>query len=567
MGLLILANTFFSAALFSPLTPTVVIVITLILMIPAILSQINSKWFKEFVNNFSAGPIFAVTALTLGASAYCSQVIVWYDTRLYHMQVIKWLSEYGLVPGLGLIHSRFGYPSSWFTLTASVNHGLLQGRTGSFTGGICLLLLAVHFLIALLRIITGRGKSPDLFIAMASFLTLIIIMVYGIPNSPAPDLPVIILVIETAWSIVIISEFQPDRHHRFDTALNARLIPLLLAAGTVSIKLSALPLLAVAGCYYLFKGRFKSGKLLVAGSVLTFFLAPLAAAGYITTGCAFYPSSTFCVNVPWSLGAAQANAESALIREWARWGGRPTPDGATAWNWVVPWFAEEKVCSLFLVMSVLSVLVIIIRHAGEKHIYWNSSVAALAISGIALMLYAAPNWRFGLGYLVILPALTAENLLPWLTRQTWKQQGVISSAKWAWLGGITALVIATHIYVVPRPTFKPLGEVADITSMAGNDNPHFNLIRPPRIWNVQFALDEASGKKTASVDAPVSIDRVGDFTYYRPANMDDSELCTVAPVPCAPGRLNGLRLRDSGKGIAGGFVKAVTNNISQEKFP
>lgn len=159
LGTLVLANTYFAASLFSPLTPAVVITITLCLMIPAFLSQLNRAWIKELAGNFSAGPLLGVTALTLGVASYCSQVIVWYDTRLYHLQVIKWLSEYGLVPGLGLIHTRFGYPSSWFSLAASVNHGMLQGRIGSFTGGICLLLLIVHFLIALLRIITGRGKN------------------------------------------------------------------------------------------------------------------------------------------------------------------------------------------------------------------------------------------------------------------------------------------------------------------------------------------------------------------------------------------------------------------------
>jgi hypothetical protein len=406
-----------------------------------------------------------------------------------------------------------------------------------------------------------------MFLALASLLALIIIMVYGLPNSPAPDLPVIILVMETAWSILVISEFQQNTSHDYDSALNVRLIPLLLAAGAVSIKLSALPLLGVSGCFYLFKGRSKPGKLMVAGIILIFFLAPLAAAGFITTGCAFYPSPTFCTDVPWSLGADQASAESKLIRDWARWGGRPTPDGATSWNWIVPWFAEEKVCTLLLALSALAIVAIMIRLARKKQIYWNTYAAALAISGVAFLLYAAPNWRFGLGYLVILPALAAASHLPWLMQQSRGLHGITTPANWGWIGGISALVIATHVYAVPRPTFRPLEDVAHNSSVAGSDNPHFNLIFPPRIWNIQFAVDDITGRKTASVDAAVRNDRVGDFTYYRPGDPVSSELCGDAPIPCALGKLSDLHLREPRKGLAGGFVKSSISNSNGGELP
>ena len=54
-------------------------------------------------------------------------------------------------------------------------------------------------------------------------------------------------------------------------------------------------------------------------------LAPLAAAGLVATGCAFYPSALFCAPLPWSQGAGQAAHEASLIRNWARWDGLPQP--------------------------------------------------------------------------------------------------------------------------------------------------------------------------------------------------------------------------------------------------
>ena len=41
-----------------------------------------------------------------------------YDTSLYHLQAIKWIEEYPVVPGLANLHSRFGFNSNVFLLYA-----------------------------------------------------------------------------------------------------------------------------------------------------------------------------------------------------------------------------------------------------------------------------------------------------------------------------------------------------------------------------------------------------------------------------------------------------------------
>ena len=40
------------------------------------------------------------------------------DTESYHLQSIKWIQEYGTVPGLVNLHERFGFNSSWFSCVA-----------------------------------------------------------------------------------------------------------------------------------------------------------------------------------------------------------------------------------------------------------------------------------------------------------------------------------------------------------------------------------------------------------------------------------------------------------------
>ena len=44
-----------------------------------------------------------------------------YDTGLYHAQAVRWINEYGCVKGLGNLHNRFAYNSSFLCLQALYN--------------------------------------------------------------------------------------------------------------------------------------------------------------------------------------------------------------------------------------------------------------------------------------------------------------------------------------------------------------------------------------------------------------------------------------------------------------
>src|SRR5688572_2891322 len=53
------------------------------------------------------------------------------DTDSYHIQSIKWIREWGSVPGLVNLHERFGFNSSWFSSVALFS--FLPATTGGFT--------------------------------------------------------------------------------------------------------------------------------------------------------------------------------------------------------------------------------------------------------------------------------------------------------------------------------------------------------------------------------------------------------------------------------------------------
>jgi len=85
------------------------------------------KWneFKEFytriLSEFSSWPTLTLILFFLSwllVLLINAGPVIMDDTESYHIQSIKWIREYGSVPGLVNLHERFGFNSSWFSSIA-----------------------------------------------------------------------------------------------------------------------------------------------------------------------------------------------------------------------------------------------------------------------------------------------------------------------------------------------------------------------------------------------------------------------------------------------------------------
>lgn len=552
LGIVVLANCFLAISLVSPLTPSVTIGFAILASLLALLNRFTLRLLSDLVTSGSISNYFGITAVGLGVAAYCSQVIVWYDSGLYHIQFIKWLSEYGLVPGITLIHWRLGIASSWFALAAPFNHGILEGRVYSLTGAFCLFMLLTHFCLACRNILRRTAHMHDHFAVAALTLALPVILVWGMPNSPTPDFPVIALEIFAAWGIIAIATVK-RRVAEHPAVMTGRLSLLILSAGAASMKLSAAPMVAVAYILYICTGGFSLARSVIGGVTAAVLLLPLTLTGIRISGCALFPSTFFCVETPSSLGTSVVAEKSRVIQEWAKWGGAPTPAGATDWNWLPAWFATERVCTALIILTGVSTVYLLLSQVGRRRLKENLPILAAGGAGLVFMLSTAPSWRFGLGYLVIIPALAAA-----CHSGTCSVISSIPGIRWfanpAILGTALGLTIALHSFAVPRPSFTMLDSVArgkDATA----GNPHFNLLLPPKQWDIRHKLDDTALNAASLFEGRVVDRRAEDFTYFTPSEDDRSEVCWDAPLPCAPGTVTGVRLSNRVRGIAGGFVK------------
>ena len=107
------------------------------------------------------------------------------DTGLYHAQAIRWIEEYGVVPGLANLHSRFGYNSASFALSAFFSETWLIGRPMHCVAGFFALLCACKCVAGLMAFWKRKKVRISDFLSIGGIFYLI--AVFREMVSPASD--------------------------------------------------------------------------------------------------------------------------------------------------------------------------------------------------------------------------------------------------------------------------------------------------------------------------------------------------------------------------------------------
>jgi len=502
----------------------------------------------------------------LGVSAVEVRFITHGDAGLYHIGAIRWLAQYGVVPGLALIHSRFGFSSSWFSLAAPWSAGPLQDRVFTLPGGLAFLLAGLHLAFCLARCSGPKGSanSEDWFAATALLAALPMIVVDQYLVSPTPDLPVTMLVILGAWSMVVIVKNERNRLRDRRKLVDARLVPLALAAGAATMKLSALPFLVVALCFYVSRKPLL-GRSVVALSFCVLLLLPLLASNSVTSGFPLFPSPIIRLDLPWSLDSEEVRRLSEVITNWARWSG-PTPVDASSWNWLPGWLLREKAVSLLMLMCLTAGLASprCIADGLFQGYWWPFAVGS---AGVVYMMLLAPTWRFGLGYVSVLAGVCVG-----LPCERWARDfGLMSRRHIASKEAVAASLLVASGLLVPFAAyarskfFSRVDAAIDVAVKKGTLSADTNYLArmaiPPVVLNFQMNTRPDGSSTVSGLDAEDYT--VNSIRYLVPKGA----VCWGATLPCVPPdpmKLQAVALRDPAKGIAGGFARfshALSNGV------
>ena len=201
------------------------------------------------------------------------------DNETYYLQTIKWLNEYGFVPGLANLHIFFGQTSGWHILQSVFSFSYLTHQCNDLNG-FCLL-LGIVFSVGQLDAYFKKGNLHNLSIGL--FPTLLVLLL-PFSSAPSPDLAVIVI------SLLLFSFLIKSKEMATPDSFT---IVALLSLFVVYIKISALPILLLPLLYFIFYTNKKQHKTVPALFVGVIVLVLFVIKNSILTGYPFYPSSLF----------------------------------------------------------------------------------------------------------------------------------------------------------------------------------------------------------------------------------------------------------------------------------
>jgi hypothetical protein len=550
-------------SIFSRLSLTVITVLCICLMVfTMVLSKKNQ--IRELRPHLSPGILLGFCALLIGVSFVSTQIVTWYDTGGYHFGIVKWLSRYGSVPGLTLIYYGFGYTSAWFAMAAPFNNSILDARAGAVTGGFAFLIVIMHLWICLQRIFLSRDKKEDWFIVISLLLATIIFIRFEIFVSPSQDLPVIILTIVVAWVMIIVGMHKDKISSRGSHLQESDgLILLILSAGAVSMKLSAVPIILIASCYYFLSGKLTVRKVIRYSVVCILVLSPFLAVQAITSGCFLYPSPLVCLDLPWTIGPEKIQEVTEQIRKAAQWSSITPPSGDSM-GWITQWIKREKFQMGIILVTIISFLFSVPRLFDGSLRYMKWPIVT-GLAGFFYTVIIGPTWRYNLGYISILPAALMSPYF--FRRDSFVAKFVLffqkrSSEKLTPF--ILLMVISLSIPAISyvRNNTKAFNylrmEINDAVSkgdLQADINNWTRLILPPRLVNFYIGERDPEKKYFAVEQLEITKQRVNDLTYYKP---EKGYQCWDTELPCSQFlTYDDIKLRDHRAGVAAGFMRAA----------
>jgi hypothetical protein len=562
LGLVTLAIGLLAVSLVLPLTPLVGILVMGSMTIVALLSShariaLNRLWQMRL------RPRLAImVSLVVLVAAIVSRSVVWLDTGYYHYSSIQWLAQYGSVPGIALLFNNLGFTSSWFALAAPWNPALFAARSSAVVGGFAWLISLVHLLIAGNRIAAKTAQFSDwfafIFMGLTALLNLFVKPFSVILISPSPDLPIFLLVGTIAWSILVTSQSESSISESSVSEssvsepsvsessvkmpwIDARAVPLILAAGAVTIKLTALPLLGVSSLFFVATRPFSLRRVAIGAGLVSLILLPYMASSVVTSGCPLYPSNALCFNLPWSPTAQAAHQIASNTHNWISWYGQP-PAGANPWLWAMTQMirasAKDAVTVGIVAVALGLALYILKVKIGTQRslplLRGEIWVCAIGMGGIGFLALTSVFLRFLMPYALVLFALFSAMLLadrrhkPLLHWEQEKSGGIKHSRATPFgLIGLTTCAIAINLY-----------------QTAGN-----SVLLPPPMPTDRIVRQETNGIVYAS---PQSGD-VEQTVHVK--HQLQKDMCWAAPLPCAYKIAPEVHLRQPQRGIAGGFIR------------
>ena len=508
-------------------------------------------WTCEIRRSQWPAPI-AIIVVVIAIAYIETGRIIYYDSGLYHFPFMRWLSQDGLVPGLGLFQIHFSVPSDWFALAATFDAGPLSGYLAAAANGYVVLLMAGQALDSAWQLRTRRGSLSHRIIFIGFGVLLAQSIVAGTALSASPDLPVSTVTVLLGWVMLqdSASRREDHRHHFFIVGF--------LAAISVALKLSAAPLLVVTGIFCAWHLKKSPGVLLGVGLLVVVILLPNVYASLLLSGCPAFPSTFACLDLPWTVPSSAAQDFQNAVARFARWYGQPVQSSG-AWSWIIPYLTHSgnRLNTVFMPAGIVAILATLLisrirRTAFRGARSWIFGLACVDFLFVAIW---APDERFAIGAIALLvvpvasafffmPSAEADDVSIPIVRHPTSIQ-LISFALLFSLIAIAYRVLVVEPLDARRWAGQAYGPAlaSDLTVPLSE-----RWLTPPSL-PVVYGTTRTRQNELLQLDPRSS----ADVVYGAPPLGDQ---CWGIAIPCSAALTAPLRLRVPARGPSSGFVRA-----------
>ncbi|MEZ4657504.1 MAG: hypothetical protein R2911_08030 [Caldilineaceae bacterium] len=340
------------------------------------------------------------------------------DTALYHLASMEWNAAFPIVKGLGNLHDRFAFNSSYFLYAALTDVGPWQGKSQHFLNSFLLTVLLIQVASYAANILSTRRKiALESVYAMLLVGPLITETLKGSVPSLSPDFPIFLLGIILSCQLLgyLTSPQLSAQQEKFQLYL----IVALSCLG-ITIKLSFLPLGLVSSLlsiiysyrrYYRREVKSFLSLLWPLGVFCTSYLGIWIARGIILSGYPVYPMTIGALPVPWRIPRSLTISVDMWIRSWARQPWQPWPDVLQNWQWLYPWLHEmpTDIVKLTYVSVAAALLYTAVALWRRRLHLWP--FFTLPLAGISFWFLSAPSFRFaGASFWILAAGLLAISL-------------------------------------------------------------------------------------------------------------------------------------------------------------
>lgn len=320
-----------------------------------------------------------------------------FDTHFYHIQSIKWIEEYKLIPGLANIHGRFGFNSNVFTLYALTSFEPIFQQHILIVNYLTFIILLTYFLNKLFSTFQNE-KITNKFLAY--FISLIFLL-FNLSNlsSASPDF---LSFIVTYY--ILIRTFELS--YSIDELNNNKFLPLvILCFYVLTIKLSTLPII-ILPLFFFYKLTFTKKELIKLSILLILIISPWLIRNTIITGWLIYPFPQLDLfNFDWKVPKDLVVIENLTIVGWARLENHDLILDIAKMkfsNWFPIWFSHLSNFRIFILFFSFTspIIYFLFFSKRRKNLILTALICTLFL-GLCFWLFMAPDFRFAKAFIYV----------------------------------------------------------------------------------------------------------------------------------------------------------------------